>query len=250
MDESPVDRLDPAADASTPDQILAATRDVLARSGTNKLSVSEVALNAGVSRPTLYRWFASKQDLLEAFLAYEGRLFEEETGRATKDLVGAARLDAAMRCVVEFQKTYSAGRLVQIEPQVAIAQSIQALPQLTQRLHRLLPGRDGAMKAAVAVRIATSHYLLRTDDSDQLLTQLRYAVGLIRDVEDQAIGDFIVHFASGQSEAFDASHRWCTIDGGALKITASDGRIHVYSPSQWSSVDVEPLLPDDAHAVP
>ncbi|MGH8965852.1 MAG: TetR/AcrR family transcriptional regulator, partial [Actinomycetes bacterium] len=53
-------------DTSTRHRILVATAEVLARSGQTKLSLSEVALQAGVSRPTLYRWFADKQELLDA----------------------------------------------------------------------------------------------------------------------------------------------------------------------------------------
>ena len=45
-------------DTSTRHRILVATAEVLGRSGQTKLSLSEVALQAGVSRPTLYRWFA------------------------------------------------------------------------------------------------------------------------------------------------------------------------------------------------
>ena len=40
-------------------RILRATAEVLGRSGQGKLSLSDVASQAGVSRPTLYRWFAS-----------------------------------------------------------------------------------------------------------------------------------------------------------------------------------------------
>ena len=47
-------------DASTPSRILVATAEVLARQGQTKLSLSEVATQAGVSRPTLYRWFDEK----------------------------------------------------------------------------------------------------------------------------------------------------------------------------------------------
>ena len=54
-------------DTSTRHRILVATAEVLGRSGQTKLSLSEVALQAGVSRPTLYRWFASKEELLDAF---------------------------------------------------------------------------------------------------------------------------------------------------------------------------------------
>lgn len=42
-------------DHSSRQRILAATADVLGRNGMSKLSLSEVALQAGVSRPTLYR---------------------------------------------------------------------------------------------------------------------------------------------------------------------------------------------------
>ena len=48
-------------DTSTRHRILVATAEVLGRSGQTKLSLSEVALQAGVSRPTLYRWFADKE---------------------------------------------------------------------------------------------------------------------------------------------------------------------------------------------
>ena len=47
-------------ETSSRHRLLLATAEVLGRSGQTKLSLSEVALQAGVSRPTLYRWFASK----------------------------------------------------------------------------------------------------------------------------------------------------------------------------------------------
>ena len=49
------------ADHSTRERILAATAEVVGRNGMTKLSLSEVALQAGVSRPTLYRWFAIEE---------------------------------------------------------------------------------------------------------------------------------------------------------------------------------------------
>ena len=73
---------DPAA-GSTSDRILAATAEVLGRNGMSKLSLSEVALQAGVSRPTLYRWFASKEELLDAFGAWERRKFDNGVNQAT-----------------------------------------------------------------------------------------------------------------------------------------------------------------------
>ena len=64
-----------------------ATAEVLARSGQTKLSLSEVALQAGVSRPTLYRWFADKEALLEAFGVYEREMFETGIAKATAGLM-------------------------------------------------------------------------------------------------------------------------------------------------------------------
>jgi AcrR family transcriptional regulator len=70
------------ADTSTRERILAATAEVLSRNGTTKLSFSEVALQAGVSRPTLYRWFASKEDLLDAFGEWERQMYSRGMARA------------------------------------------------------------------------------------------------------------------------------------------------------------------------
>ena len=46
------------------------------------------------------------------------------------------------------------------------------------RLQRLMPGPNGAVKAATAIRVAISHYIVRSDDDDQFLAQLRHAVGI------------------------------------------------------------------------
>ena len=64
------------ADQSSRERILAATAEVLGRNGMTKLSLSKVALQAGVPRPTLYRWFASKRELLDAFVVWERSFYE------------------------------------------------------------------------------------------------------------------------------------------------------------------------------
>ena len=101
-------------DTSTRHRILVATAEVLGRSGQTKLSLSEVALQAGVSRPTLYRWFADKSELLEAFGVYEREMFDTGIGRATAASRGNEKLDAALRFIVEYQHSYSGVRLVDI----------------------------------------------------------------------------------------------------------------------------------------
>jgi AcrR family transcriptional regulator len=165
-------------DTSTRHRILAATAEVLGRSGQSKLSLSEVALEAGVSRPTLYRWFADKNELLEAFGRYEREMFDTGIGRATAGLRGTEKLDAALRFIVEYQQSYSGVRLVDIEPEVVIAELVEIIPLMRGRLEKLLSGPNAGVKAATAIRVAISHYLVRSDDGDQFLVQLRHAVGI------------------------------------------------------------------------
>ncbi|HZQ31590.1 MAG TPA: helix-turn-helix domain-containing protein [Mycobacterium sp.] len=166
------------ADGTTRARILAATAEVLGRRGMTKLSLSEVALQASVSRPTLYRWFASKEELIAAFATWERQSFERGVAQATAGLSGHERLDAALRFIVDYQQSYPGLRMVDVEPERVIARLSRILPLMRERLERMLPGPRAAEAAATAVRVAVSHYLVRSDDDDQFLAQLRHAVGL------------------------------------------------------------------------
>ena len=168
----------PEDETSSRHRILLATAEVLGRNGQTKLSLSEVALQAGVSRPTLYRWFASKDELLEAFGVFEREAFEAGISKATAGLRGNEKLDAALRFIVEYQRSYSGVRIVDIEPAVSIAALSRVLPLMRAQLERLLSGPNSAVKAATAMRVAVSHYIVRSDDGDQFLAQLRNALGL------------------------------------------------------------------------
>ena len=165
-------------DTSTRHRILVATSEVLKRNGQTKLSLSEVALQAGVSRPTLYRWFASKEELLDAFGLFERHVFDNGISKATAGLRGTDKLDAALRFIVEYQQSYSGVRVIDIEPEVTIGQLTEVIPVMRARLQRLLSGPNAAVKAATAIRVAVSHYIVRSDDADQFLAQLRHAVGI------------------------------------------------------------------------
>ena len=165
-------------DTSTRTRILEAAVEVMSRSGQSKLSLSDVAVQAGISRPTLYRWFASKDELLTAVGVYEQCKFDEGIGRATAGLEGVERLDAALKFIVDFQHAHSLGRMIEVEPAHVVSQMGQVLPVMRERLQRLLPGKNGAVAAATAIRVAASHYMVTSDDKDQLLAQLRHAVGI------------------------------------------------------------------------
>ena len=163
------------ADNSTRQRILAATAEVLGRNGMTKLSLSEVALQAGVSRPTLYRWFSSKQDLLDAFVVWERQFYERAVAEATAGLPPCERLDAALRVIVDYQQSYPGLRMIDIEPAQVIKRLSQVIPLMRHRLERLAQGPDPRLAVATAVRVAISHYLVRSDDDEDFLEQLRHA---------------------------------------------------------------------------
>ena len=59
-----------------------------------------------------------------------------------------------------------------------IGQMTTVIPVMRERLQRLISGPRAAVAAATAVRVAVSHYIVRSDDEDQFLDQLRLAVGI------------------------------------------------------------------------
>ena len=167
-------------DQSTRVRILAATFVVLARDGRRKLQLSDVAAEAGVSRPTLYRYFGSKDGLLEAFGLYEQDNFDSGIAAAMAGLSGADRLDAALRFIVDFQSTYSLGSLADIEPEHVLHQMKRVLPIMHERVARIIPGDDSDVAAAAVVRIAVCHYMIAGDSPGRFLAELRHAAGIAR----------------------------------------------------------------------
>ena len=165
-------------DTSTRQRILTATAEVIGRNGKRKLSLSDVAVQAGVSRPTLYRWFPSKEELLSAFSRYERQTFDSGLAKATAGLHGVEKLDAALRFIVSYQHSYTGVRMVDTEPEHVIAEFSRVMPLMRAGLERLMPGSGGAVRAATAIRVAISHYMVPSDDTDQFLRQLRQAVGI------------------------------------------------------------------------
>ncbi len=165
-------------DTSTRERILAATAEVLGSNGITKLSLSDVAMQAGVSRPTLYRWFGSKQDLLDAFVVWERQFYERAVADAYVGLPISQRLDAALGVIVQYQRSYPGLRMVDVEPEHVIPRLAMVIPLMRKQFEHLIPGPDAAVAAAAVVRVAMSHYLVRSDDDDQFLAQLRHAAGL------------------------------------------------------------------------
>src|SRR5215470_7212581 len=99
------DRARSAPGERTRERILDGAMRAIARHGLAKLGMSDVSASAGVSRGTLYRYFPSRDELLESLAEYEGRRFRERVGDAVKAVPrGEARLEVALERVARYAR--------------------------------------------------------------------------------------------------------------------------------------------------
>jgi AcrR family transcriptional regulator len=159
-------------------RILDATFAVVSRTGRKKLQLLEVAAEAGVSRPTVYRYFESKEGLLEAFALYEQDNFTAGVAAATAGLRGPDRVDAALQFIVDHQFSHSLAVLVDMEPEYSLAQMIRVLPTMQEGMRHIMTCDNPEIAAAAVVRIAVCHYLVGGHDRTSFLAELRHAAGL------------------------------------------------------------------------
>jgi len=186
---------------SSVEAILAATRRVVAERGPSDFTMSAIAAEAGVSRPTLYKWFPTREELLEAFTAYEEDVFAARLQAVVDaERTPARRLDAAIRLLVTYLDGLMGPNPIGADPAYAIQSLAISLEPQTDAFVRLL---GDAFKAVPAVRrgdltreqaaelflrLAYSHYLLPHPDPEELLANLRAFAGLSRRAVASAAG--------------------------------------------------------------
>jgi AcrR family transcriptional regulator len=177
--------------SATAETILAAARRSIRGRGPEKLTLSAVAVEAGVSRPTVYRWFPTKGLLLAAITAYEVEQFDRglvELAEAHAD--PALRLDAALRYVVAYLDETMGAQSISADPAFALqslADSHEPHVESTARvlgdaLDEIPAVRDGRLSrqeaAEMLLRVAYSHYLVPDVDPDRLVALLRALAGI------------------------------------------------------------------------
>lgn len=125
---------------STVEAILDGAGQALGRRGVRKLSMSEICDAAGVSRGTLYRYFKSKDDVLEALgqhvLGSMTTILEEAVAHRPDEQL---RLRVVIEAMMSFAERlpYTAA-IVQTEPGFALTFFQRAMPTFREILERFL----------------------------------------------------------------------------------------------------------------
>ena len=183
------------------DAILEATRQVIAKRGPERFTMSAIALAAGVSRPTLYRWFPTKDALLEALPAHEEQRFDARLQAVIAEPLSAARtLDAALRFLVTYLDGLMGPDPIGVDPRFAIQSLGNSLQPRTTALVRLLGSAFDVVPAVrqrqltreeaaeLFLRLAYSHYLFPHPEPELLLANLRSFAGMSHRSITRAVG--------------------------------------------------------------
>ena len=177
--------------STSAEAILEATRRVIAERGSGKLTLSAIAATAGVSRPTLYRWFPTKTALLDALTIYEEERFVLRLQAVIEvQPTPARRLDAALRCLVTYLDGLMGPDPIGADPGFAIQSLGSSLAPQTASFVRLLGDGFDAVPAVrlghltreqaaeLFLRLAYSHYLVPHPKPEVLLATMRSFAGL------------------------------------------------------------------------
>ena len=144
------------------------------QTGTRRLSLTEVATLAGVSRPTLYRYFVSKEELVEALGKREYRRFKSIMSTAIVGTNGTARFEAAIDVAADFLQDQPPRHVIDLDPGFVNDEVARILPMLTEALTEVF---QPDLAAAIA-RTAMSHYIFPDSEESAARRQMRAAAGL------------------------------------------------------------------------
>ena len=120
---------------STEERILSATLRLVGRRGVKRLGMQEVSEAAGVSRGTLYRYFPSKERLLDAVATFDEHSFAEGLAAALATCEEPAqRMRAFVAFAFDYIRMHPARALFETEPGFVLGYLLVHLPKLEAAL--------------------------------------------------------------------------------------------------------------------
>ena len=140
--------------ASVPERLLDATVEVAADHGLARLSVADVAKRAGLSRQTLYKHFATRDELIaQAVLREAGRMVEEVIAAAERHDDPVDSLEAAIVATLRVTRSHPLlDRLLATEPEALLPLLIDGdgsvLGAVEVIAHQMLEARLPELSAA------------------------------------------------------------------------------------------------------
>jgi AcrR family transcriptional regulator len=170
------------ANSDTVARILDGTLVALARRGVRKLSMSDVGTAAGISRGTLYRYFSSKEQLLDAIGGHVRDGLQQQLKSAVEKRPELnARIEVVVESIVHYGKTHpEAVRVIAVEPGFGVEFVRGVFPEFVTIVEQLLAPalelspavRSGALTigelSELILRTAASTYFIPTDDPDDV----------------------------------------------------------------------------------
>jgi AcrR family transcriptional regulator len=138
-----------ASFSSTEDRILGAALRLVGRRGVKRLGMQEVSEAAGVSRATLYRYFPSKDRLMDAVAIFDERTFSEGLAASLAVVEDPAdRIRTFVAFAFDYIRTHPARALFETEPAFVLGYLLGHLPKLQ---NAFLAQLGDAVAAAPAV---------------------------------------------------------------------------------------------------
>ncbi len=183
----------PELNPRTRRRILEGALQAIAQHGLSKLGMSDVSAHAGVSRGTLYRYFPSREELLQNLAEFERERFQQRVGEALRGAPpGEARLRVALQHVARYVDQHPAiRRVIETEPAFVLRYLREQFPTLCATTGALLapllaetrPVRQGAATTEQLIdwltRMMISAVLFPAPDPDGMARSLTAVYGLL-----------------------------------------------------------------------
>lgn len=134
--------------------ILAATEEIVLRGGAERISVSDVCEQAGVSRGTFYRYFVSQDELLDAFARHKRSSFHQSMLAAVAPYGDPdQRFLALVRYLDQYAAHGQARRLLRAAPEYTLRLFSRLFNDSLVRIQEILADVFDAWDERLGIRI-------------------------------------------------------------------------------------------------